>query len=356
MQNTPQETRDDIRAALWPSDAEIPTRIIACRHCGKKNRVEVPTAVFESASCLCGACKGALFLKEDEPLTGIASVAYEHSLDRLSLEALRSVPGFPSFMRWMLANLTDRSMRILFMSSGVRCDERQFPELMVMLDKARAQLDFEPKPILFVGESPFVNAMTTGVDKPLIVVHSALLDALDDKEVVAVLAHELGHLHANHMLYQAMAQILLLGGSMFIAALRILTFPIQKALLKWARCAELTADRAGLLATRDLVTALKVDMKLAGGNRPGMLIRTNLRLSPFIAQARELARMETDSWLDSLMATILAMDRGHPFAAWRVMHLIQWVEHGNYLDILAGNYERRPVVQDAVPEPVPEPA
>jgi Zn-dependent protease with chaperone function len=233
-------------------------------------------------------------------------------------------------------------MHILFMSSGVRCDEAQFPELLALLDRARDQLDFRVRPALFLGESPFPNAMTTGVEKPLVVVHSALLDALDDEEIVAVLAHELGHLQANHQLYQAMAQILLLGGSLFFAALRVLTFPLQKALLKWARCAELTADRAGLLATRDLVTAIKVDMKLAGGSRPGMLLRTRMKLVPFIEQARELARMETDSWLDSLVAMLLVMDRQHPFAAWRVMHLIDWVEHGNYLDILAGNYTRRP--------------
>ncbi len=36
----------------------------------------------------------------------------------------------------------------------------------------------------------------------------------------------------------------------------------------------------------------------------------------------------------------MTLDASHPFAAWRVMHLLQWVESGNYLDILAGDYKR----------------
>jgi Zn-dependent protease with chaperone function len=338
------ETRDQIRAALWPASQPPPTRVLICRHCRQKNRVPVPAAVFEPETCRCGACQGPIFFSKEEPLSGIASSAFEHSLDRMSLEALRSLPGFPALMRWMLSNMTDRSLRIQFMSSCIRCDELQQPELGSLLQKARGRIDYPLQPTLFLGQSPFPNAMTSGVGAPVVVVYTALLEGLDEDEMIAVLGHELGHLHANHMLYMAMAQILLIGGSLLFAPLRILTIPLQRALLKWTRCAELTADRAGLLASRDLVTALGVDMKLAGGSFPGHIFSKNLRLVPFIAQARELARMETDSWLDSFVSILITLDRTHPFAAWRVMHLLQWVEHGNYLDILSGTYERRPAV------------
>jgi Zn-dependent protease with chaperone function len=328
----------ELAALLWPG--KHPAKILRCRHCGKKNRVEVPRALFEPETCRCGSCHGALFLGRDEPLTDIASGAYEHSLDRASLQALKAVPGFPAAVRWLIAHLPERVQHLQALAATIRCDETQFPALTALLDRARARLDIPYRPALYLDESPFMNAMTMGVESPLVTVNSALLDQFDDDEVVAVLAHELGHLHADHVLYMTMAQILLALGRIASNLINLLSFPIQLALLKWARCAELTADRAGLLGCRDLLTALNVQLKMAGGARPGTLKRGRLQLGPFIAQARELEQKEMTSWLDNTLLLMLTMNRTHPYAAWRAMHLLHWVENGEYLDILAGDYAR----------------
>ncbi len=76
----------------------------------------------------------------------------------------------------------------------------------------------------------------------------------------------------------------------------------------------------------------------AGARTAGL--RTELKLEPFVQQAQDLAKMESDSALDGAFALWMSLDASHPFAAWRVTRLLQWVESGNYLDILAGNYER----------------
>ncbi|XXF78630.1 M48 family metallopeptidase [Myxococcaceae bacterium GXIMD 01537] len=336
----PDTSREGLEAALWPDLAQAPVKVVACRHCAQKNRVQVPQAVLDPASCDCGACGKALFLPATEPLRSISSTAYEHGLDRTALEALKSLPGFPALMRWVLANLGERGLRLANLSSSVLCGEDQFPELVRLLDTARNGLDIPYAPELFLTESPYANAMTFGVEQPSIVVHAALLDQLTDAQVVGVLAHELGHLHADHTLYRALANVLASGGAMLGAIGRILSWPLQKALLKWSRCAELTADRAGLLGCRDLPAYLGVLMRLAGGHRPGIAGRTEMKLAPFVRQARSLKDLEASSWLDGFLATLMTMDARHPFVAWRVMHLLDWVEHGNYLDILAGHYEK----------------
>ncbi len=334
------EAQNELAALLWPDPEAVPTRVLACRHCGRKNRVSVPTALFEGDTCRCGACRGKLFLDPDEPLTDIASSAYEHSLDRKSLQALKAVPGFPVALRWLLANLPERMLRLQAMSASLRCDPEQFPELFQLMDKARQRLDLPYQPELYLDESPYMNALTMGVENPLVVVYSALLDQMDDDEVMAVLAHELGHLHADHVLYKTMARIMVWLGSLGSTVINLLSVPIQLALLKWSRCAELTADRAGLLGSRDLMACLNVQLKMAGGFRPGTQSRTRIKLGPFIKQARELEQKESSSWLDNTLVMMLTMNRTHPFAAWRVMHLLQWVENGSYLEILTGEYAR----------------
>jgi len=186
-----------------------------------------------------------------------------------------------------------------------------------------------------------MNALTMGVKEPVIMVRSALLDQMSNDELVAILGHELGHLQAEHSLYQSLAMALLQGGAAVSQMVRLVALPIQRTLLRWLRCAELTADRAALLASRDLGACISMMLTFAGGNRPGISTRTKMRLAPFIDQCRELAKMQAESTIDDALGTVLTMDRTHPYMAWRVMHLIQWVEHGGYLTILSGTYPRR---------------
>jgi Zn-dependent protease with chaperone function len=303
--------------------------------------VQVAHAVLRPESHCCGTCLQPLFLRKDEPLHGIASGGYQHSLDRRMLTALHAIPGVPQAMRYTLEAIGDKAARILFMSEAIECGDDQFPELLELVDKAKWRLDLDIEPRLFLGESPHMNALTTGVGQPIIVVRSALLDQMDDDAVLAILGHELGHLHANHPLYMSVARALLQGGLATSALVRLLSLPIQRALLRWLRYAELTADRAALLASRDITCCVRMMLTFAGGNRPGTAERTRMRVAPFIRQCRELAGMQLRNGVDGMLGSYLAADRTHPFVAVRVVELIQWVEHGSYLDILAGDYPRR---------------
>lgn len=86
---------------------------------------------------------------------------------------------------------------------------------------------------------------------------------------------------------------------------------------------------------------MRVHLKLAGGGRQGIVGRTRLKVAPFVRQARELAKLEASSPFDNFLSVLLTMERTHPFPVWRLMHLLDFIEHGNYLDILAGTYVRR---------------
>lgn len=328
----PDETPDDLIRALWPD--EPPRRVLTCRHCGQGNRVEVPTAVFFPERVTCGACDAALFLPRDAAFADLRPSAWEHPLDRRAMAALQAIPGFDAVVRWLVGALGERSLRLHLLASNVQITESQGPELLALLDTARARLGVARRPELFLGESPFVNASTYGARDGLMVVQSALLDQLSDEEVVCVLGHELGHLESEHVVYRTLAELLLTGGLAASPVARLLTFPLRQALLHWYRSSELSADRAGLLACRDVAAALRVELKLAGGHRPGTTARTRIRVGPFVQQARQLAALE-ERWFDSALATMLTLGRQHPLTAWRVMHLVEWVERGSYLELLA---------------------
>src|SRR5204863_422935 len=61
------------------------------------------------------------------------------------------------------------------------------------------------EPELYVMVDPTPNAFTYGHTRPFIVLTSGLVDMLDDEERFFVIAHELGHIKAAHVLYTGRA-------------------------------------------------------------------------------------------------------------------------------------------------------
>ena len=70
-------------------------------------------------------------------------------------------------------------------------------------------------------QNPVVNAFTGGVERPIIVLYSQLIERLNDEEVLAVVAHEVGHIHAEHVLYMTAARLL-----EFLAKSAVLASPL----------------------------------------------------------------------------------------------------------------------------------
>ena len=110
--------------------------------------------------------------------------------------------------------------------------------------------------------------------------------------------------------------------------------------MEWSRKAELSADRAGLLAAQNPAAAARVHMKLASGGHFDDLDATS-----FFAQASEYS--ETEDLRDSVLKVFLVENRTHPFAVVRAAELRRWTESGAYTEILAGAYPRRTDDRDA---------
>jgi len=230
----------------------------------------------------------------------------------------------------------ERGIRQLFLGDAVKVTASQRPKLNAMWTEVLETLDWPERPELYVTQTPIVNAMAVGFDKPFVVVNSGMLETLDDEELRSVLGHELGHIMSGHPTYTTIAIIIFYFGVSnlpFLAAVAIL--PFQLALLEWYRKSEFSADRAGLLSVQDLNTVMSTEMKLAGGREYG----DSLRVEEFIRQAEQY---ETggDAW-DTVLKIMNTVMRTHPMHTVRAAELLRWHRGGGYDKILAGDYVRR---------------
>ncbi len=267
-------------------------------------------------------------------LTEISSVSWEHPADRAALQAVRSVPGFNEAIKKVAGFFGERGIRLLFQANSVRVGPKQFPKLHTLLTEVATTMDFE-RPQLYVSQTPIVNAGAVGFDKPFIVLNSGALSLLDDDEVRVLLGHELGHIMSGHVLYRTVAIIILAFGIRnlpFLAGLALL--PIQLALLEWMRKSELSADRAGLLASQDTTAAMRVFLKLAGGGK-----MSEMNLDAFLEQAREYQK--DGGPIDTIYKILNTLDWSHPFNTLRCAELDLWIESGEYQKIVDGEYTHR---------------
>ncbi len=270
----------------------------------------------------------------------IAGVSWEHPADRAALQTMRAVPGFDDVVRKIIAILGgERGIRLLFQGNAVRAGSHQFPRAHRLLVEVAATFDWPKVPELYVTQTPLFNAGAYGVDDPFIVLHSAALELLDEEELRALIAHEMGHVVSGHSLYRTIAEIFLnvsLAALPFLAGLALL--PVRLAVLEWSRKSELSSDRAGLLGSQNIIASQQLFMKMAGAYR-GALESGQMSLDPFITQASEY--ITTNEGLDIVYKILNTLALTHPMNTVRAAELQQWIGSGQYERILRGEYTRR---------------
>ena len=273
-------------------------------------------------------------------LEAISSQTFEHEADRAALERLKRTAGFDRLMRGLANVGLDRVGRLINESSNIRLSERQVGSIYALHTQVAEVLDIEPPP-LYLQHDVRINAYTSGVDAPFIVVTSGLVEGFSDEEIAYVLGHEMGHILAGHVLYRMVAMhlglVLQLVSDMTPLG-GLVRLGLIVALQAWSRCAELTADRAGLLAVQDPEVALRANMKLGAG--PGARIARELNLEAFMEQVREFQDSELGK-LDGVWRALLEFDRSHPWVVVRAHEIDKWVRGGFYQRILEGDYQKR---------------
>jgi Zn-dependent protease with chaperone function len=143
-------------------------------------------------------------------------------------------------------------------------------ELDSILRQCAITLSIASLPKLFVIEGDELNAFTFGSEEDAyLVLDASLLRTLTQLELMAVIAHELGHVKSGHMVYHTLAEALGRGISISAAlmGLNVISIPLQLALLSWHRQSEVTADRASLLVVKEIEILQALLTKIASSHR-----------------------------------------------------------------------------------------
>lgn len=275
-----------------------------------------------------------MLVPHNRKLYAIDPKSWEHPADKAALAALRAVPGLDDIIKFIFGATSERAIRLVHIASAARVTGTQYPRLNTMIERIIDVFDWPYRPDVFVAQSPFFNAGVYGVEHPFIVLNSSIAQRLDDRELECVLAHEMGHVMSGHAVYKTLLWMLLNVSARLVPGAELAIMPVVAALREWDRKSELTADRAGLLATQTEDPNYTVLMKMAGGDDV-----SQLDINEFFTQAREYE--DSRGLLDGIHKLFNTVWESHPFPVIRLQELRSWAASGQYRTILDGSYLKR---------------
>jgi Zn-dependent protease with chaperone function len=281
--------------------------------------------------------------KRIKKLYDIDPASWEHPADKAALSALKQLKGIDELVKLLISITTERSLRLIALSSAIKVSPHQYPRLHTILRNIVDIFDWNYTPDMFITQSPFLNAGAMGVKEPFITLNSSLVRHLDEPEITAVIGHEMGHIMSGHSLYKTLLWLLTNVSLNVIPMAGFLITPILIALYEWDRKSELTADRAGLLAVQDAASSYQVLMKLSGADD-----LTEVNLNEFFNQAREYENQK--SLLDGIHKILNQLWVSHPVPVIRLQELKGWELSGYYQSILDGNYLKKGLYRENVQE------
>ncbi len=207
------------------------------------------------------------------------------------------------------------------LGTAVKVTGKQFPRIAKLAERCADTLRI-PLPTLYVSPNiGSLNAHTFGTaDDPIIVLNAALIDHLSEIELLDVIGHECGHIQNNHVVYLTTLHFLSHAANAF---LRWSVRPAVLALNGWARRAEITCDRAGLICTGDLDASIGCLVKLALGSRK---LYSDVNVDEYLAQLDEAS---------GGVGRLDELTRTHPYLPKRVAALRLFAETAYFRGVTA---------------------
>lgn len=269
-------------------------------------------------------------------LHNLNSRDYEHPLDRKALKALEGTPGLEILVKKFNEYALERIFKVQYTGSNLKVNQKNFPDIYNTFMEACRIIDMPVIPDLYIMWDYRINAMTMGVEKPIVVLYSGCIDLMNEKELLFIIGHELGHIKSKHVLYHQMARIIpLLGkvlGKATLGVGELLSAGLELALLHWARMSEFTADRAGLLTCQSPDDAVSAFVKMAGIPKK---YYNSLVVEDFIQQSRDFEDLNIDT-IDRIAKVLVLAGQTHPWTVLRSSELIKWMDTNEYQDIING--------------------
>ncbi len=242
----------------------------------------------------------------------------KHADDAEAIGSLAAIPLFPSLVKQNIKRKYSQ-MRKKLLQEAIPVYNKNFPPLYTIAAYCARVLGLKTLPEIYISPSKILNAYTFGTsERPVIVVTHGSVCSMSNLEMEAIIGHEMGHIMCEHVVYQTLAQYVLSGLQFVTGSSLFLNIFTSALFKKWIRAAEISADRAGLLVTRNISKVRSAYLKLAGWRGKESLPEF------FQIQKNREDRLESKLW---------ELANSHPFTVKRLSQMEDFFRSPEYKDL-----------------------
>jgi Zn-dependent protease with chaperone function len=324
------------------------------------------TFASQSAPALCAACGGAgLRLNAGEnvcrqcgwlrplaPNYRLDCSVFQWAQDGAAMATLRSIGTLSAAAKAVSDKVGRPWIESTF--NGVRLGPKQMPHIWFQAVLAARIMGLSYLPDVYISGERMWDTFTYGSDaSAFIVLGTALTTNFQGEDLLFLLAREMGHCRAGHALWKTVIRFLsgdagphrglmsdgVLGA---LSPTKLVESAIEMPLMAWARQAEITADRAGLLALGDEALVRRV------------LLAWTLRSSVLFRQINIEAWLEQEEGGDDQLTRISEMTSSSTLYITRRLRLLS--RFAKEPELMRWNQSIRALRPKAVARPVPPPA
>ena len=281
--------------------------------------------------------------------TPINCEQYIHPLDQTALTALKKIPLLDTICAKLFSIMNDKQTTIINMSSKIHITEKQLPKVYTMVQSICKKIGIE-MPELFLERNREPNAYVYGYEKFTLVIHSGLIECLQDDELYAVLAHECGHIACKHGLYHTLGDLVLRGSVLGLNELAnylnskgivgviasnvvsVVDSALELALFHWVRCSEFSADRVAVICCGNADPVIETMMRLAGGTTH---VDAEINKELFFAQAADYQQSMEKDIVNKGLEFLLTKNSTHPLLAVRAYEAQRFAKSSEFKNAIS---------------------
>jgi Zn-dependent protease with chaperone function len=263
-------------------------------------------------------------------LHNLAPVEYEHKDEADLIGALNGNIVINKVFDVASEYGIERALTLEHTGSSIEVTSSNLSDIYSVFNSACRILDIENKPKLYIESNYDINAFTSGINNPIIVLTTGAIEKLSKQELLSTIGHELGHIKSKHIKYNLLEMVLPFIKNLIPAIGGLLTEGAAVLLYRFNRISELTADRAGLLACQNIDAVTTKLMKISGF--PGSYY-DKIDVSEFTKQYNDFQEIN-DKAFTKVVNMFTMLHASHPWTINRAKEINSWYASGAYDKIL----------------------
>lgn len=250
----------------------------------------------------------------------------QHPLDYKASQAVLTSSAFQNVLKWISQNSVERMYRFLYNSSNAKITPSTSPKLSRMITEACEMFCAEEIPEMFLVRRYDMDMIIQGVKHPIITVSTEVLNCIEERGIWGMIASEAAGIKNGYCQIKFVES---LCNSKIVPD--VMALPLSLLFTAWHKYAQMSFDRATLVATNDFNTTIRV---MLGGEAPMEALEKIDFTDPnnsYMLQCKEFIKQENG--LEKAARDINSFTAKWLYFAYRYVDLYDFY-HGEYNDIM----------------------